>query len=265
MNSVKRYFILVKTYLRNSLKDALEFKSDFVISLFAQIVYLILTYLVALGFTTAVPKLGLTTLELFVYTNTVNIIFGMIRSSSENTITLINSGRLNTLLTRPANILFQIYFNDFSLKYFISNLINLIIMAIILITTNINFVLYLITMIVTTIIGTLLFQGIYLLLKSYDLKKLWSGTFVYRTSNENNITGMMAIYPLYLFPKIVLIYVAFFPIYYVGNSILNIIKHAGIWEYILILVAGLLVAIIFLIAANLAWKKMLKYYEGFGG
>jgi hypothetical protein len=130
---------------------------------------------------------------------------------------------------------------------------------------NTSTIIYFIIIIILTIISTIFMQAIYYLLRSRDIKHLESGGLLYSITNINQFNNKVTTFPIYLFPKIFLIYLAFFPTYYIANITLDIIKFGPIQNIILLLGAELVLAIIFLIAANLAWKKMLKYYEGFGG
>jgi len=266
MINFKYYFRLAKGYIRVNLKQAAEFKFDFVAYFIGELIYIALSFLFAIVFTKAIPNMGLTYMQLFIYSQTIDTLMTFIWASQAQIVNLVRQGTLNMLLIRPINILFQIYFGSLNTKMIFITIIKLITIAIVsAIYLNTNAIIYLIVIFIITLISTVFMQSIYYLLRSRDIKHLESGGLLYSITNINQFNGKISTFPIYLFPKLFLIYLAFFPIYYIANITLNIVKFGNTFEIFVLISAELILAIIFLVAANYAWKKMLKYYEGFGG
>lgn len=257
-------FAIVRTRL--SLKNAMEFKIDFIGSILAETAFVILTYIIANVFTKAIPNFGLTAIELFIYTQTLDVIFTMQQATGAQIIDSIKSGQMNLDLIRPLNIIYITFWNNVGTKVILIQILKFIVMLFyISLFSNINIIQYFVIVIILAIFSLLLTNGFFYLVRAYDLKKLEAGTFLHRISNETNISNYVITYPIYLLPKFILVYSSFFSLYYVGFVTLNMINNANILTIVILLFTELILAIILIFFANLAWKKMLKYYEGFGG
>ncbi len=262
----KHYSKFAIIRIKISLQNSMEFKFDFIASIFAEIIYMILTYFIATLFINAIPNFGLTAIQLFIYTQTLVIIFTIQNATKSQIMDSIKDGTLNLDLIRPINIIYQSFWNSFGTKTIIIQILKFIfIIGYILIFSNINIGLYILLTIVVTIISTIFANAIFYLLRSYDLKKIQAGSFFHRITNEGNISNYITTYPIYLLPKFMLVYSSFFSLYYIANTTLDVIYSANITNIVLLLGAEIVLTIIFMYFANLAWKKMLKYYEGFGG
>ncbi len=257
---------MVLAHLIKNLKNAMEFKFDFVAHTLAEFSFTIISFIFAQVLVNAVPNFGLSGIELFIYAMTLDVIFtfGWVSRATINS--LIIQGVVNNYLTRPINPIILLYLDSFSTKLLLINVVKaLFLIGFMAYFSSINIILYLLFMIFASIISSLLSQAIYYLTRSLDLKKLESGSFFYNMLNLNTFQRMGIDYPIYLFPKFILVYLGFFPFYYIATITVNIIKSPDISTIVLLLCLELALAIFFAYLANWAWKRMLKHYEGFGG
>lgn len=244
----------------------MEFRFDFVAHSLAEFSFVAISFIFAQILVKAVPNFGLSGLELFIYSITLDVIFtfGWVSRSPINS--FIMNGTLNNLLIRPINPIILLYLNAFNTKLLLINIVKTIfLVGFVIYTSSINITLYLLFGIFASIISLILTQSIFYLTISLNLKKIESGSFFYNMLNLNTFQKMGVDYPVYLFPKFILVYLGFFPFYYVATMTVNIIKGPDISLIILLLAVELALAIFFAYLANKAWKKMLKHYEGFGG
>jgi ABC-type uncharacterized transport system permease subunit len=213
-----------------------------------------------------VPNFGLTATQFFIYSQTLDIIFTINISMRSSIVDNIRQGQLNLDLIRPLNIIWVQFWNNFGTRRILVQIMKIIFMIIyISINSTINPLIYFIVLIFISLFSLAITTGFFYLVRAYDLKKLEAGTFLHRISNENNLENYIITYPIYLLPKFILVYGTFFGFYYVANVTLGLIYGQSITYIILLLLTELILAIILIFFANLAWKKMLKYYEGFGG
>lgn len=257
---------IVWMYVILNLKNAMEFRFDFVAHTLAEFSFMLISFIFAQVLVSAVPNLGLSGIELFIYATTLDVIFtfGWISRSPLNS--LIMHGTLNNFLVRPINPVISLYLNNFNTKLLLINLVKTIfLISFVIVFLNLNIVFYLLFVIISSIISLILTQAIYYVTRSFDLKKIESGSFFYNMLNLNTFQRMGIDYPIYLFPKFILIYLGFFPFYYVATLTINLLKGPDTSLIILLLVIELGLAVFFAYLANWSWKKMLKHYEGFGG
>ncbi len=257
------YYRLTNEIIRLNAKSTIEYKIDFIMYIVLQILYLLLSYFFIDLFVSKVQNIGLTTNEFYFYALLIDCVYSFFLNYP-SMYYLISSGQIEVNLVKPVNIIYFLYLRYLSVRSLILFCFKTVFLIIFGIYLGVNPVFVFIVLIFTTIASTLLFQSFYYLVISFDFLKIELGRFIFDILSERHFRSFAQNYPIYFFPRIIITYMFFMPVLYIANVGLNLLSE-DIFTIVILILTELILGIVFFYFAQLAWKKALKKYEGFGG